>query len=159
MESRSNNDIEVERMNQITQTKLWEMYIDSAKHAFERGEEKVAEEILTSALKELCEIIDTRKLILIEVQRTLANIYSRASRYSEAEPLYKWAIAMAEANFGRGHANIIPVLEDLAASYERQGRLDEEERIRIQIAEIGRRSGGSSAERDDNSSSVQSLAS
>lgn len=127
-------------MNQITQTKLWEMYIDSAKHAFERGEEKVAEDILTSALKELCEIIDTRKLILIEAQRTLANIYSKGGRYSEAEPLYKWALAMAEANFGRGNSNVVPVLEDLATSYHNQGRTDDEERIRKQISEISQRS-------------------
>src|SRR5262249_10511576 len=94
--------------------------------------------ILNKALKELSEIVETRKLLLIEAQHALANVYRSEGRYIEAAPLYRWAIAMAEASFGRNHANMIPLLADLAIFYRLQGRTDEERDIRDRIAAINK---------------------
>ncbi len=122
-------------MSAITQTKLWEMYIDSARHAHERGQSKVAEEILINALNELSDVVETRKVLLIEVQRALANIYRSEGRFMEAEPLYRWALAMAEAGFGRTTGYAAPIIEDMATCYEMQGREDDARILRKQFAE------------------------
>src|SRR5262249_9374457 len=110
--------------------------------AYENGESQAAEEILNKALKELSEIVETRKLLLIEAQHALANIYRSEGRYIEAAPLYRWALAMAEASFGPNHADLIPLLADLAIFYRLQGRTDEEKDINDRITGIDKSNPG-----------------
>ena len=104
-------------MREITQSKLWELYIGTAKRAYEQGQQKEAEEILTTALNELSNLLDERKFVLAEVQWVLANIYRDQGRFAEAEPLYTWALSMAEATWGKNHLRVAKILEDYSSFF------------------------------------------
>jgi tetratricopeptide (TPR) repeat protein len=57
----------------------------------------------------------------------LAQLYGEVGRDTEAEPIYKRAIAVMEKAGGLDSAGAAPELTNLAAFYQRQGRYDEAE--------------------------------
>ena len=50
-----------------------------------------------------------------------------SAQYTEAEPLYKRALAIDEASLGKDHPNVATALNNLAALYEATNRLSEAE--------------------------------
>jgi tetratricopeptide (TPR) repeat protein len=59
----------------------------------------------------------------------LAELYYELSRYTEAEPLYKQALAIRERTLGPQHAAVGDSLSNLAGLYRTQGRYEVSERI------------------------------
>jgi tetratricopeptide (TPR) repeat protein len=56
------------------------------------------------------------------VHTTLANLYRRQGRYSEAEPLYQRALAAYERALGPDHVSLMLPLDSLATLYMSRGR-------------------------------------
>ncbi|MGI9405779.1 MAG: CHAT domain-containing protein, partial [Hyphomicrobiaceae bacterium] len=59
-----------------------------------------------------------------KILNNLAELYSGKWRYSEAEPRYKRALAIAEKNFGPDHPDVGTGLTNLAGLYYGQGQWD-----------------------------------
>jgi tetratricopeptide (TPR) repeat protein len=59
----------------------------------------------------------------------LANVYANQARYSEAEPLYKRALAIWEKALGSEHPHVAQCLNNLAIVYYQQGHYAEAERL------------------------------
>lgn len=66
----------------------------------------------------------------------LGQVDAALGRDSEAEPLYKRALAQYEAAMGPGSVEIAPVLNNLAALYQRQLRFDEAEPLFVRALAI-----------------------
>jgi tetratricopeptide (TPR) repeat protein len=56
-----------------------------------------------------------------------ANCYKNQGKYSEAEPLYKRALAIKEEKLGHDHPDTATSLNNLAALYKNQGKYSEAE--------------------------------
>jgi hypothetical protein len=73
----------------------------------------------------------------------LAGLDARLGRYTEAEPLYKRAIAIDEKALGPGHPTVAQLRGNLATMYDAQGRHAEAEALRHgQGGAAGRSAGG-----------------
>lgn len=57
--------------------------------------------------------------------RSFADLYRQAKRYAEEERLRLRALAMVENSLGANHSAAAPILQELAAALEGQGRKDE----------------------------------
>jgi CHAT domain-containing protein len=66
----------------------------------------------------------------------LAGLYLSQGRYSEAEPIYKQALAIRKAQLGDNHPDTATSLNNLAALYRFQGRYSEAEPIYKQALAI-----------------------
>ena len=67
-----------------------------------------------------------------DVAQTLNNIalvYSTQGKYSEAEELYKRALAIREHSLGESHPDVAQTLNNLARVYRDQGRYGDAERL------------------------------
>jgi hypothetical protein len=60
----------------------------------------------------------------------LANVYTRKSRYGEAEGLFKWALAGMVVKLGEKHPKTLGTVEELAGVLEKQNRFDDAGRLR-----------------------------
>ena len=70
-----------------------------------------------------------------EPLNNLAELYRVQGKYTEAEPLYKRALAMCEKALGPGHPLEAIVLRNMAECYKKTGKKNEakklEERAKI----------------------------
>ena len=66
----------------------------------------------------------------------MAALYDSQGRYSEAEPLYKQALAIRKAKLGNNHPDTASSLNNLAALYDSQGRYSEAELLYKQALAI-----------------------
>jgi tetratricopeptide (TPR) repeat protein len=70
----------------------------------------------------------------------LAFLYGQQSRYSDAEPLFKRALAIGEKALGPDHPDVGPLLNNLAGLYNGQGRYADAEPLFKRALAIGRES-------------------
>ena len=70
----------------------------------------------------------------------LGELYRSAGRSTEAEPLYRRALATLEKALGPEHPDVATVLNDLSKLYREQGRDREAEVLRQRASAIERRS-------------------
>jgi tetratricopeptide (TPR) repeat protein len=68
----------------------------------------------------------------------LAGLYRAQGRYSEAEPLYQRALAIAEHRLGPDHPYVAAILNNLVGLYEAQGRHSEAEPLYQRILAIAK---------------------
>ncbi len=66
----------------------------------------------------------------------MAGLYESQGRYSEAEPLYKQALAIRKQQLGDNHADTATSLNNLALLYQSQGRYSEAEPLLKQALAI-----------------------
>ncbi len=59
----------------------------------------------------------------------LAQLYQAQSKYADAEPLYKRAIAILEKSFGTDHPHVAAVLKNMAEFYKKFRKEDESKRL------------------------------
>ena len=70
------------------------------------------------------------------VLHNLAVLYQDQGKYSEAEPLFKRALAIDEKTLGPDHPSVAKVLGNLAVLYQAQGRYSEAEPLYKRALEI-----------------------
>jgi len=86
-------------------------------------------------------VIAIKKLSLPE-DHNLAELYKFQGRYSEAEPLYKQALAINKRSLSEDHLSLATYLNNLALLYNSQGRYSEVEPLYKQALGILYRSLG-----------------
>jgi CHAT domain-containing protein len=86
----------------------------------------------------------------------LAALYQSQGRYSEAEPLYKQALAIRKQQLGDNHPDTATSLNNLAALYQSQGRYSEAEPLYKQALAIRKQQLGDN--HPDTATSLNNLA-
>jgi tetratricopeptide (TPR) repeat protein len=76
----------------------WKFYNDAAWRCINRGDYALAEERLNMAIKELRPYFPKSARLLARTYCDLARVLYHQSRYTDAEPLAKWALAVREAD-------------------------------------------------------------
>src|SRR5262249_17588513 len=67
-----------------------------------------------------------------------ADLYQRESRYAEAEPLFKRALAIREAVVGPDHPDAVASVNNLASLYQAEGRTADALPLMERMIESGR---------------------
>jgi tetratricopeptide (TPR) repeat protein len=109
--------------------------------AYQEGRFGDAEKILRAQLKR----IDREESAAAEmpgVVTELADLYRVQARYDEAEPLYRRAIALAEARHGSEHPALARTLNGLALLYRAQGQYEQAEPLCRRALAIAERAHG-----------------
>ncbi|KAI1329800.1 hypothetical protein F5Y16DRAFT_365323 [Xylariaceae sp. FL0255] len=88
--------------------------------------------------KEYCESSDAKALLLSHIGRFLVFL----GKYDEAEPKYEEAQAVDEAEHGK-HGSSLQYLQNLAFLFQKQGKLEEAEKMQRQILQDQRETLGS----------------
>ena len=66
----------------------------------------------------------------------LASVYVREGKYSLAEPLFKRALQICQANNGPQHESLLPILDSYAETLEKLGRNSQARSLREQARQI-----------------------
>jgi tetratricopeptide (TPR) repeat protein len=66
----------------------------------------------------------------------LAELYQAQSKYADAEPLYKQAIAILEKAFGTDHPHVASVLKNMVEFYKKFRKEDESKRLEERAKKI-----------------------
>ncbi len=66
----------------------------------------------------------------------LAEIYQKQEKYTQAEPLYKRALAIHEKDLGEDHPDVAVTLGNLAKCSEEMGKPQEAERYGMRAMQI-----------------------
>jgi tetratricopeptide (TPR) repeat protein len=69
----------------------------------------------------------------------LASVLSALGKYEEAEQMYKSALHIREAHFGRDSLESLSALSDMATMYQNMGQLSEAESVLNDILHINER--------------------
>jgi tetratricopeptide (TPR) repeat protein len=101
--------------------KEWQGYIDKGKQAYQGGDYKAAVLSFAAALKE-AEAFGPGDPRLATSLNGLAEVYRAQGHYTEAEPLYKRALAIWEKAFGPDHPDTKQVRDNLAALHRKMAK-------------------------------------
>lgn len=129
-------------MSEVKESQLWKVYLDNARNAFDQGEMDKAEELLSTGLNELTRGVEDRKYIVSLLQRALAKVCHHQGKYSDAESLYKFSLAMLESHRGADNPEVAGLLSDYALLLSEQGRMAEAIGLRRRAMDILIASGG-----------------
>lgn len=109
--------------------------------ALSQNKASEAESIWRAALKQ-CGADAKGRVNYALVANNLASICKRKGSYSEAESLYKEAVAIAEKNLGRDHNDTATYLGNLAGLFVLEGRFAEAEPLLKEVLAFRRKSLG-----------------
>src|SRR3990172_10615101 len=112
----------------FAQDTLWKGYLDSGKKAFEEDDYAKAQQQFVAALRE-AEHFGPHDSRLTSTLNNLAVLYHTQGKYSEAEPLYRRALAILEETLGATHPSVGQGLNNLAEMLRAQGKHAEAERL------------------------------
>ncbi|MEE8176619.1 MAG: tetratricopeptide repeat protein, partial [Acidobacteriota bacterium] len=110
----------------FAQADLWEEHINAGIEAYQLGDNTEAEKQFLAAVGE-AENFGPKDPRLAQSLNNLAGLYNSQGKYAEAEPLYRRALAIAEAILGPEHPNVAPGINNLGALYLAQGKYAEAE--------------------------------
>ncbi len=110
----------------LAQANLWEEHINAGMEAYQLGDNQEAEKQFFAAVGE-AEKFGPEDPRLAQSLNNLAGLYNSQGKYAEAEPLYRRALAIAEATLGPEHPNVAPGINNLGALYLAQGKYAEAE--------------------------------
>ena len=99
----------------------WESYNAAGVDAYQRGDYADAEKQWSDGLKE-AEEFGPEDPRLASSLNILAELYRAQDRYTEAEPLYKRALAIREKALGPEHPDVAQRQENYAALLRKIGR-------------------------------------
>ena len=105
----------------LAQDTRWENATTAGMKAYQEGRYAEAEQLLTAALKE-AEKFGKQDPRLATILNSLALLYSKQGKYTEAEPLYQRALAIYENALGPEHPAVALSLNNLAALYQTRGK-------------------------------------
>ena len=104
----------------VVQDTAWEKYNGAGMAAYAHGRHAEAEKHWKAALKE-AEKFGERDPRLATSLNNLGLLQSGQGRYTEAEPLFRRALAIREKALGPEHREVAQSLNNLAALYQAQG--------------------------------------
>ena len=99
----------------------WEKYNEAARRAYQQADYAEAEKLLKAALKE-AENFGEQDPRLATSLGSLAELYGAQGKYTEAEPLYQRALAIAEKALGPEQPTVAAGVGSLAELYRVQGK-------------------------------------
>ena len=105
---------------------VWERYMAAGEEAREHGNYPEAEKQFAAAVEDAQGFGPDDPRVAASLSG-LAYVYQDRSRYGEAEPLYKRALAIREKALGPEHPVVASSLFNLAGLYKAQGRYAEAE--------------------------------
>ena len=117
------------------------LFVDESDLAFRQGRYGDAEKLLTAAVRE-AESDGEDSPRLADALANLAEILRAQARYTEAEPLYRRSIAVAEACLGPRDPSLTRPLNGLALVYRAQGLYEAAEPLCRRGLEIADESDG-----------------
>ncbi len=104
----------------------WKSYGKAGGKAYQKGNYPEAEKQFAAALKEAEGFGPQDPRVAVSLTN-LAALYYNQGKYTEAEPLYKRALAIVEKTLGPEHPRVATGLNNLAALYDAQGKYAEAE--------------------------------
>jgi tetratricopeptide (TPR) repeat protein len=114
---------------------MWERYNMSAQQAMSQGKATDAENFFRLALAEAEKMPPNDPKVLTTLNN-LANCLRQQGRFSDAEPLYKKAIALREKASGLHSKDLAILLENYAKMLRLAGRTPEAEKIDSRVHAI-----------------------
>ncbi len=105
---------------------LWETYMAAGDKEYQQGKYPEAEKQWAAALK-VAERFGPEGPRLVTSLDRLATLYQAKGSYTEAEPLFKRALAIVEKALRPAHPRVAASLNNLAGLYHAQGRYAEAE--------------------------------
>ena len=105
----------------LAQDALWKSHLDSGKKALEEGDYATAQKQFLAALQE-AEDFGPQDSRLATTLNNLAVLYHTQGKYSDAEPLYRRALAIREKSLGPKHPDVATSLNNLAEVHRIQGK-------------------------------------
>ena len=110
----------------FAQVEPWQSHMVAGAQAYQQGNYPEAEKRLVAAVEE-AEGFGPRDPRLATTLNNLAVLYQARGKYTEAEPLYKRALAIREKALGAENPGVAQSLNNLAVLYDAQGKYAEAE--------------------------------
>jgi len=117
---------------------------DIYRKRLERGEFQDYQKEQELAIEYLSKAVELQQKLGLEKElasslNNLAQLYHSQGRYSEAESLYRQALALKRKLLGQEHPDVATSLNNLAGLYESQGRYSEAEPLHSQALALRRK--------------------
>ena len=121
-----------------SQVSFWESENQAGMRAFHQGQYEMAESLFQDSLRHAAEFghLDPRFLSTLF---NLAETLAAECRYSKAESLLQWSLALRENVFGPIHPEVARVLNALGVIYEKQGKYAEAEAIEKRALDVSKK--------------------
>jgi len=120
-----------------SQVSFWESENQAGMRAFQQGQYEIAESLFQDSLRQVAEFgpLDPRFLSTLF---NLAETLAAEGRYSKAESLLQWSLALRENVFGPIHPEVARVLNALGVVYEKQGNYAEAEAVEKRALDVSK---------------------
>ena len=110
----------------VTQDTPWDKYMKAGIAAYQQGQYARAQKQFAAALERAEKFGEQDPRLGISLLG-LGNVYTEQGNYSQAEPLYRRALAILEKALGPEHPNVAASLNNLAELFRDQGKYVEAE--------------------------------
>lgn len=113
----------------------WEIYTRQCSEGIKAGRYAQSANVCQSAMAEARRFGQNDRRLGLSVWM-LAVVHHAQEHYAEAEALYKHALTIMEKSLGKNHAQLTPLLNNLADLYRVQGKREESEQLYRRALEI-----------------------
>lgn len=113
----------------------WDKYMDAAAVTFKEGHLSEAEKSLSLAVQEAEKSGPENSRLALSLNN-LASVYFLQQKYTQAEPLFKRALAINEKILGPNAPNVASCLENYAELLDKTNRQDEAAKLQARARSI-----------------------
>ncbi len=113
----------------------WDSIMDGAVEAYQQADYAQAEKLFLAALKEAEKFGDQDPRLAASLNN-LAELYRAQGKYTQAEPLYRRALAIWEKTLGPEHPDVATDLENYAALLHKLNRAAEADKMKARAQAI-----------------------
>lgn len=108
-----------------------------------QNQRRAAEKTMQQVLDTLSHRFEPHHEYIISAQHSLADVYRRLRKFSEAEEMYLRALAGSEAISGPDHIHTLRIVGDLGYLYLEQGKPEQSEQMQMRSLSVAKKTLGS----------------